>query len=96
MSMVLQSTWCHLSGLIYWMTDSKIILKWSLADWPTGLMNNWLISWLTVTDWLSDWSSLTADCLYWLTDWSTNWLTNVTDKIADFLLTNSMIYLIVY
>ena len=62
-------------------------------------MNNWLISWLTVTDWLSDWPSLTADCLYWLTDWLNlfgDWLTNVTDKIADLLLTNSMIYLIVY
>ena len=66
--------------LIDWLTDFCFIdfLALLLAEWLT-------IAWLTdaLTDWLAD----------WLTDWLTVtdfwWL---TDKMADSLLTDSMIY----
>ena len=38
MCIVLQSTWYHLDGLIYWLID--FFLKWSLADRPTEQMSD--------------------------------------------------------
>ena len=73
-SIVLQSTWCHLGGLIYWLITS--LIEW-LSDCPTNGLTDY-IYWLT--DGLTD----------WLTEWWTDWLTwrlndSVTDKMADLL-----------
>ena len=35
--LVLQSTWCHLSGLIYWLID--LFLEWMVLSWLTNWLN---------------------------------------------------------
>ena len=82
-SIVLQSTWCHLGGLIYWLITS--LIEW-LSDCPTNGLTDY-IYWLTdgLTDWLTEWwTDLLGD---WMTQWLTKWLTCwLTEGLPDLLI----------
>ena len=95
---VLQFTWYHFRGLIYWLIDC--LIKWSLYSWLTNinviklLRTKWLITSGLIdwqTDWLTFWQtdSLTDKMAHWLlNEWLINWLVVdcwPTDLLADLL-----------
>ena len=97
-SIVLQSIWYHLSGLIYWLiTDSFLdrMVFFGFTNWLTLLttckwVTNHQIGWQSefLTNWLIDWlfKCLTKSLPDYFSDWLTDSLTDImADLLTDWL-----------